>query len=63
VTVKRNVKEKIRRLGKIPNLEKSHELTLIFTKKFLPLSVPLLLTVAVIRGYSWQFVAYYFLKG
>jgi len=63
VIVKRNVKGKINRFGKIFIFEKSHELARIVTKKFLPLSVPLLLAVAAIRGYSWQFVANYFLKG
>ncbi len=43
--------------------ERSHKLTRIFTKLIFSLKVNLLLTIAIIRGYSCQFVVNYFLKG
>ncbi|CAB1062856.1 hypothetical protein D1BOALGB6SA_7638 [Olavius sp. associated proteobacterium Delta 1] len=75
---KGNVKEKIKRLGKIQILNRSHELTRkLFSKEswasfrpggrtsfsILEKIVPLILTIAIIRGYSCQFVANNFLKG
>jgi len=44
-------------------LEKSHKLTRILTKYYFLLYAALLLVMAIINGYSYQFVADKFLKG